>query len=116
MRGIQAKYYIIKGVIHKLRGNLTSAISDIQHGLKLASNQPVRVYVILGNLYLNVSNNMQAKVVFDAMVEKYPDSEAGYSGLALVAQNKKDWGIALKYWDMCLVKNKGDVKSWWLVK
>lgn len=116
MKKFKAKYYIIKGIIHKLRGNLIAAITDIQHGLKLASNQPVKVYTILGNLYLSISNNMQAKVVFDALVEKYPDSEAGYIGLALIAQNQEDWGAALKYWDMCLAKNKVNIKSWWLVK
>ncbi len=116
MRKIRAKYYIRKGIIRERGGDLPAAIDNIQHGLKLNPDQPEQIFACLGNLYLSVKNYDMAQSTFQRLIEKYPDSVLGYSGLAMVAQKQKDWETALKFWDICLAKNTGDVTPWWLVK
>lgn len=116
MRKIKAKYYILKGVIFKLRDNLIVATLNLQRGIELDPNQPERIYSLLGSCYLSAGKNELAHSIYQALMLKKPDSVLGLSGLAMVAQSQQNWEEALKYWDLCLSKNNGNPEPWWLVK
>ncbi|WP_353570636.1 sulfotransferase [Candidatus Albibeggiatoa sp. nov. BB20] len=53
----------------------------------------------------------EAETAFSTLIQHFPNTYEGYSGLGLIAQNLKNWELALKYWNFC-IQHFPDKKLW----
>ena len=57
-----------------------------------------------GNVLVQLEYFNEAEQTYHELVEMYPDSPAGYAGLAQVAQCCQNWELALQRWDRCILQ------------
>lgn len=55
-----------------------------------------------GNVLVHLERYIQAEQIYRELTDMYPDSPAGYAGLAQVAQQYENWELALQRWDICI--------------
>ena len=111
-----AKEFIEKGLALEQNGDIPSAIKNLNQGIQLDPCQPEWVFNKLGKFYLQNSDNEKAQVVYQTLIDKFPDSPDGFAGLALAAQAQKEWQKAINYWDLCFEKRNSAAPAHWLLK
>ncbi len=55
----------------------------------------------------------QAFQDYELCTKQYPENVAAYIGLAKVAEARKDWREALRWWDFCFERFPLKAKPWW---
>ncbi len=46
----------------------------------------------------------EAEGAFNALIQAMPEKPHGFTGLARLAQTRRDWNLALQHWDFCIGK------------
>ena len=58
----------------------------------------------LANQLLQQNKIEEATIIFQKLIQEYPDKIQGYQGLAQIANRQKNWDLALKLWDEASIK------------
>ncbi|WP_158069509.1 sulfotransferase [Moorena bouillonii] len=73
--------------------------------LELSPNH-IRALVSKGNTLIELRKYQAAEAVFEELSHQHPDQPQGYEGLARVAQQTKQWELALERWNIAISKTK----------
>lgn len=107
-----AQQYAHQGASHDKAGNTLEAINCFRQAIELDANQPAWVYNALGHRLLNDNQLDEAEHIFQLLLEKHPNESYGLSGLALIAQRRKQYELALERWNKCLNRFPNQL-LWW---
>lgn len=106
-----AKKYAHQGLELEHQGDYETAIEYYQKALDSEVNQELFVYYNLGKLLLAKGKQDFAEKIFDCLEKRFPNHPHGLEGLALVAQERKDWELAVERWNRCISVSKAYLKT-----
>lgn len=106
-----AKKYAHQGLELEHQGDYETAIEYYQKALDSEVNQELFVYYNLGKLLLAKGKQDFAEKIFDCLEKRFPNHPHGLEGLALVAQERKDWELAVERWNRCISISKAYLKT-----
>ncbi len=101
------------GLAYTKNGEHVKAIDCFRKAIETEPDQPVWVFVNLGNLLLKQSNYEEAISIFTGLKNQHPDQPGGYVGLARIANKQKTWQHAFTLWDSCFRLFPGQVQPFW---
>ncbi|SET04897.1 putative PEP-CTERM system TPR-repeat lipoprotein [Nitrosomonas marina] len=92
-------------------------LGKYQHLLETIEQHPAissdkDTQVLLGNTFLVLMRNQEAKEIFDRLLAENPDSPDALIGLAKYALAEKDMALASKYSDQAINKNPENLSAW----
>lgn len=100
--------YLSLAQIYEKEGNLDAAIEEYKKYLsKLPDNITVLMY--LGGLYYRLEKYEEAEEIFNRALKLNPDDENIYFWLGILAEKKKDWPSAIKYFEFIRQKDENAV-------
>ena len=89
------------------------AIAHYRLAIEIDNSQPASVYAGLGHQLLKCNKVDEAEQVFLIASEKYPNAHNGFTGLAVVAQYREQWEVAVERWSGCLESFPQQTQAWW---
>lgn len=98
------------------RNDYNGAIIHYRKAIELDANQPAWVYADLGHQLLRTNQIDEAETMFQVAREKHPQKPHGFAGLAVVAQRRRYWELALERWTECLAKFPEQAHGWWHIQ
>ncbi|MEB3340127.1 tetratricopeptide repeat protein [Okeania sp.] len=99
-----AKNFVDNGDKLNKEGKIKEAVEFYQQALFLNPQQPMSIYRNCGNNLITLSRFKEAEVVFQQLIEKYPNQPHGYEGYAKVSHSLGNWELALIRWSEAAIK------------
>lgn len=102
--------YYLKGYIYRKLGEYNKAIENFEHSLKLNGSQ-ADLYNELGLCHMNLENYNQAELHYSKALRNSPDDMSIYYNLAVLSYKRGNFKEALKYCEVILEFDKGNLKT-----